>query len=223
MDKISEWTKNNKMKLNEKKTQIMIFNHTKKYQFATRINLDGTLLETISETTLLGTVITSDLTWHRNTEMITKKGYQRMTILRNLYEFDIPQKDLVQIYSQYIRSILEYNSNVWFSNLTEEDKDDIERVQRVALKIILKEKYISYEQALVDLNLDTLQNRRLMLAERFANKCTKGGKFQNLFPKNQKDGLNLRDPETHNVNFASKGRLFKSAIPAMQRLLNKKK
>ena len=61
-----------------------------------------------------------------------------------------------------------------------------------------------------------------MLAERFANKFTKGGKFQNLFPKNQKDGLNLRDPETHNVNFASKGRLFKSAIPAMQRLLNKK-
>ena len=145
-----------------------------------------------------------------------------MTILRNLYEFDIPQKDLVMIYAQYIWSILEYNSNVWFSNLTEEEKDDIERVQKVALKIIMKEKYISYEQALEDLNLDTLQNRRLMLAERFAKKCAKSDKFQNMFPMNQKDDLNLRDPETHNVNFASKGRLFKSAIPAMQWLLNKK-
>ena len=110
-----------------------------------------------------------------------------------------------------------------FSNLTEEEKDDIERVQRVALKIIMKEKYISYEQALKNLNLDTLQERRLMLAERFAKKCVKSEKFQNLFPKNEKEGLNLRDPETYNVNFASKGRLFKSAIPAMQRLLNKKK
>ena len=127
-----------------------------------------------------------------------------MTILCNLFEFDIPQEDLVMIYAQYIRSILEYNSNVWFSNLTEEEKDDIERVQRVALKIIMKEKYISYEQALKNLNLDTLQERRLMLAERFAKKCPKSEKFQNLFPKNEKDGLNLRDPATHNVNLASK-------------------
>ena len=222
MNNICDWTEKNQMQLNERKTKVMIFNRTNKYQFATRISLNSTLLETISETTLLGTVISSDLTLHKNTEMLTKKGYQRMTILRNLYEFDIPQEDLVMIYAQYIRSILEYNSNVWFSNLTEEEKDDIERVQRVALKIIMKEKYISYEQALKNLNLDTLQERRLMLAERFAKKCAKSEKFQNLFPKNEKEGLNLRDPETYNVNFASKGRLFKSAIPAMQRLLNKK-
>ena len=191
MNNISEWTENNKMQLNERKTKLMVFNYTKNHQFATRINLNGTLLETISETTLLGTVISSDLTWHKNTELLTKKGYQRMTILRNLYQFDIPQEDLVMIYAQYIRSILEYNSNVWFSNLTEEEKDDIERVQRVALKIIMQEKYICYEQALKNLNLDTLQERRLMLAERFAKKCPKSEKFQNLFPKNEKDGLNL--------------------------------
>ena len=109
MNNISEWTENNKMQLNERKTKVMVFNYTKNHQFATRINLNGTLLETISETTLLGTVISSDLTWHKNTEMLTKKGYQRMTILRNLYDFDIPQEDLVIIYAQYIRSILEYN------------------------------------------------------------------------------------------------------------------
>jgi hypothetical protein len=78
------------------------------------------------------------------------------------------------------------------------------------------------EQALNNLNLDTLQDRRLMLAERFAKKCSKSEKFQKLFPKNEKEGINLGDPETYNINFASKGRLFKSAIPAMQRLLNKK-
>ena len=129
------------------------------------------MLEVISETTLLGTVISSVLTRHKNTEMQTKKGYQRMSILLNLCKFDIPQEDLVMIYAKYIRSILEYNSNVWFSNSTEKEKDDIERVQKVALKIIMKEKYIRYEQALEDLNLETLQERRLMLVERFANKC----------------------------------------------------
>ena len=60
-----------------------------------------------------------------------------------------------------------------------------------------------------------------MLAERFAKKCAKSEKFNHLFPKNEKSGLNLRDPEEFHVNFASKKRLFKSSIPAMQRILNK--
>ena len=59
-----------------------------------------------------------------------------------------------------------------------------------------------------------------MLAERFAKKCTKGDKFRDLFPKNEKSGLNLRDPDEFHVNFARKNRLFKSSIPAMQRILN---
>ena len=59
-----------------------------------------------------------------------------------------------------------------------------------------------------------------MLAERFAKKCAKGEKFKNLFPKNEKSGPDLRDPEEFHVNFARKNRLFKSSIPAMQRILN---
>ena len=66
-----------------------------------------------------------------------------MSILRKLYEFDIPVEDLVLIYNQYIRSILEYNSNVWYSSITNEEREDIERVQRVACKIILKDEYQS--------------------------------------------------------------------------------
>ena len=220
MDNVSEWTQLNKMKLNERKSKVMIFNYTKNYQFATRIYLNNTLLETISETCLLGTIVSSDLTWHKNSEMLTKKGYQRMTILRNLYEFDIPVEDLVMIYSLYIRSILEFNSNVWFSSITEEEKDDIERVQKIACKIILKDSYQTYEQALLKLNLQTLTDRRLMLAKRFSQKCVKSDKFNDLFPKNRKDSLNLRNPEEFNVNFARTNRLQKSSIPAMQRILN---
>ena len=124
------------------------------------------------------------------------------------------------IYSLYIRSILEFNSNVWFSSITEEEKDDIERVLKIACKIILKDSYQTYEQALLKLNLQTLTDRRLMLAKRFSQKCVKSDKFNDLFPKNRKDSLNLRNPEEFNVNFARTNRLQKSSIPAMQRILN---
>ena len=109
-----------------------------------------------------------------------------MTILRNLYQFNIPEVDLVQIYCMYIRTVLEYNSSVWFSSITQEENNDLERVQKCACKIILKGKYTDYNAALARLKIQTLSERRKMLAKRFAVKCTKSEKFQNLFPVNGK-------------------------------------
>ena len=138
-----------------------------------------------------------------------------MTIIRNLYEFDIPKEDLELIYTMYIRSILEYNLNVWFSLITEEEREDIviERVQSVACKIILKEDYISYEQALQNINLQTLEERRRILAKSCAQKCAESDSFINLFPKNA--NRILRNPDEYKVKFASTGRLTNSSIPAL--------
>ena len=57
-------------KLNVDKSKIMIFNFNESMQFSTQLYLEETLLETIAETKLLGTVLTSDLKWDKNTEMI---------------------------------------------------------------------------------------------------------------------------------------------------------
>ena len=122
----------------------------------------------------------------------------------------------------YIRSVIEYNSNVWFSSITNEERENLERVQRVACKIILKDDYENYNQALETLNLQTLSDRRQMLARRFAEKCTKSDRFKDLFPLND-NLMGARNKEKFKVNFASTDRLKNSTIPAMQRLLNRPK
>ena len=122
----------------------------------------------------------------------------------------------------YIRSVLEYNSNVWFSAITNEEKDDIERVQRVACKIILRDQYTGYSQALETLNLQSLSDRRQSLAKRFALKCVKNEKFKDLFPLNPND-TDLRSGEKYLVKFAKTNRLQKSTIPALQKILNRHK
>ena len=218
-DNICQWTVQNKMKLNEKKCKMMIFNRTRNYQFSTRIHVNNTILDTISDTQLLGTIVSSDLTWHKNTRHLTQKGFQRMTILRKLYEFNVPQQDLVMIYCMYIRSLVEYNSNVWFSSITQEEKNNLERVQRIACMIIMKDNYINYENALDKLKLQNLSDRRLMLASRFANRCTQNERFKSLFPTSDRN-LNLRNNQKFQVKYASTQKLYKSSIPAMQRLLN---
>ena len=98
LDTINIWTESNKMKINQLKTKTMIFNYTKNYQFCTRLKLNGEILETVDETKLLGTVITSDLKWDKNTSHICKKAYARMEIIRKLLKFDAPQADLPQVF-----------------------------------------------------------------------------------------------------------------------------
>ena len=61
MNQISNWTKENQMQLNNKKTKIMIFNFTHNYQFTTRIFIQESLLDIIDEIKLLGVTVTSDL------------------------------------------------------------------------------------------------------------------------------------------------------------------
>ena len=72
LNKISFWTQENKMKLNVDKTKLMIFNFSDKFQFSTRLTVGGKPLETVNKAKLLGTVITSDLSWDSNTECITR-------------------------------------------------------------------------------------------------------------------------------------------------------
>ena len=67
VQQIDNWTEENKMKLNEKKTTNMVFNFTRDCQFTTEISLKNVKLETVDKTKLLGTIITKDLKWYENT------------------------------------------------------------------------------------------------------------------------------------------------------------
>ena len=219
LDAISQWTNSKKMKLNCDKSKYMIFNFSKNYQVNTRLYLENTLLDQVTETMLLGVIIKDDLTWHSNTHNIVVKGYQRMLILKKLYSFNVPTEDMIHIYCMYIRSILEQSCVVWGSSLTCGQEFDIERVQKVALRIILDDNYISYQHALDLTGLPKLKERRAQLSLKFAKKSAKNEKTMDMFPL-KKNGPNTRKPELYKVTGARTSRLAKSAIPSMQRMLN---
>ena len=220
LDQIAEWTTRNKMKLNKKKTEVMIFNFTNDYQFKTRLYIEDSLLEIVSQTKLLGTIISSDLKWHSNTDMLVKKGYQRMIILHKLYSFCMPDSELVNIYILYLRSILEQSCQLWHYAITEEESSELERVQKVATKVILDSRYTDYHSALEILNLETLRERRKKLCLKFSKKCLKFSQTREMFPLNVDHEVETREAEKYKVKFARTSRLFDSAIPQMQRALN---
>ena len=52
---------------------------------------------------------------------------------------------------------------VWNSGISKANTKSIERIQKSAVKMILKDKYKNYEDALRYLNIDTLSERRNIL------------------------------------------------------------
>ena len=95
----------------------------------------------------------------------------------------------------------------------------IERVQKVALKIILGERYSSYSEALELTGLESLKSRRKKLCLNFAKKCPKSDFIGDMFQEN-KQPFNIRNHQKFLVPFARTERLARSAILYMTRLLN---
>ena len=166
-------------------------------------------------------MINDKLTWDLNTSYLVKRANGRMRMLHKLVEFNFPLGDLITIYIVYIRSVLEQSCQVWHSSLTFENLTDLERVQKNALKIILRDNYISYESALNKVGLQCLVERREILCLKFAQSCVKHDLMKDIFPLNDIEyHVDTRNREVYKESKANTGRLQRSAVPYMTRLLN---
>jgi hypothetical protein len=127
-------TNKQKIVVNEDKTKCMIFNFTKTKQFATRLTINGQGIETVKDIKLLGTIVTKNLKWNKNTKSIIKKAYARMELLRKMTNFTKSIRDKTHIYKTYIRSVVEQSCVVWNDGLSRQNERELERVQKVAVK-----------------------------------------------------------------------------------------
>ena len=123
--------------------------------------------------------------------------------------------------STHIRSILEQSAVVWNSGLTEENKNNLERVQKTCLKIIYRENYQNYSSVLKTANLMSLSDRRKKLCLKFAKKCLNNEATNDMFPvKKNFTKVNTRYHEKYEVHHALTERFRRSPIIYMQNLLN---
>ena len=209
------------MKVNNKKTQNLIFNCSKNYQFSTDLKLGGEVIETVSETKLLGTIITSDLNWKKNTQSLVKQSNKRMSFLHKASKFTSNINDLKRIYMLQVRSKLEQSAVLWHFGLSKKNRNDLERVQKSALRVILGKRYTSYSDALTKLDIQSLDDRRKSLCLKFAKNCLKVDKLKKMFPKSSTmHNMSKRSFEFYKVNKTLTERYMNSAIPQMQRMLN---
>ena len=222
LNTISEWTDKNLMKLNESKSNYLVFTRTRT-DFMTRLTLNNEKLDQVKVTKLLGVWISEDLSWSKNTQEIVKKCFSRLSLLTKLKYVGVGTEDLLDIYVLFIRSCAEYCCVAFHSSLTQEQSKSLESIQKVCLRVILGESYIDYNAALEMTGLSTLYKRREDRCLSFALKCLKHPVHRKLFPVNPSPQGNsdyLRESQPFQVNFAATSSYKISTIPHCQRLLN---
>ena len=145
-----------------------------------------------------------------------------MLFIRKIHSFGASRSEMVHLWITYCRSILEQSAVVWQGGLTDQNRQDLERTQKSFAKLILKNNYENYNNALKRLNIPTLESRRDLICLRFAKNCRNNNKMKHLFPLNSvKHNHSLRRTQKFHVHKANTERFEKSPIIYMQKLLNR--
>ena len=220
LNELSKHADTNKMRINHSKTKVMLFNSAKKFDFQPNLVIDEVNLEVVEQMKLLGVVITSDLKWDKNTDYITKKAFSRLWLLRRLKKLGASRAALLDIYVKNVRSVVEYSSVVWGSSLTLKNTAQIERVQKAVFAIVLGKQYVTYPEACAELKMETLSQRRLQLARKFALKTSKHPIHKNWFEPNLPQKVTRQTQLKFKPPQARTERFLKSAIPFLTNLLN---
>ena len=117
LDILYTHSQENQLKINHKKSKVMIFNTSRKYDVMPQLTLPdmgaGDHLEVVETAKLLGVVVRSDTRWYDNTNFICKKGYQRLGMIRRLKNLGANNEELLDVYMKQVRSVLELAVPVW--------------------------------------------------------------------------------------------------------------
>ena len=108
----------------------------------------------VKDAKLLGVTISGDLTWNAHITEVTKKAAKRLYFLVQLKRALVPQKDLRLFYITCVRSVIDYASQVFHNTLPAYLSQELERVQKRAMRIICPG--IEYQQALALMSLPTV-------------------------------------------------------------------
>ena len=201
------------MCLNVFKTKELRVSFLKDPMAFDNLSSSDTSIETVHDFKLLGVIISSNLTLNAHVNYICIKASKRLYALRVLKRSGAPAKDLIIVYCAFIRPVLEYASPVWHFSLTESLSDQIEHLQKRALKIAFPED--SYSTSLEMANLPTLYQRREHQCQTLYKSIHQqsDNKLRKLLPIASSHKYNLRNPRTYPLFKCRTERFKNSFIP----------
>ena len=167
-DELIEWSENNRMNINCKKTKEMILGPLSKKSLSPLL-IAAKPVQRVTEYKLLGVTVNATLKWDDHVNAITSKSAKRLWFLKKLKRAGVDKQDLVYFFLTVIRPVLEYACSAWHTSLTKQQTTSLENIQRRALQIIAGN--IPYDAACCLFKLTTFSERQDSLCSKLFRQC----------------------------------------------------
>ena len=181
LKQISKWLRLNKLSLNEDKTEVILFRHTRHVLnkllesnlHGISIKLNGKKLKIVNSVKYLGIHIDKHLSWDTHIHHLSKKLSRANGIISKLRHF-APRSVCLDVYYALFYSHLNYCCNVW-GLTTEENLKKLEVLQNKCLRLLTFSDLRSHANPLyTELNIlkvrDVIKLNQLKLTYEFHKK-----------------------------------------------------
>ena len=180
-------------------------------------------LQVVQSTKLLGVMVDDQLSWKPHVTTIIRSASYKIYMLRRLRSLGAPADELRGVYLTFILPKLMYASPAWSSSLNLTQRQQLERVQKRAFRVILGPAYRSYEDALTCLSLPRLASRHQEALDKFGEGLLRHPRLRHLLPPDVPPPV--RATRHHNrvapLRAPRTDRYHHSAVPTMVRAINK--
>ena len=204
VDRVQNWSVENKMQLNASKCKELVISFTKAEKEFLRLKINSGQIEVVNHARILGLTITKDLKWNQHITNIIKKANKRIIQLKRAH---IPEADIINFYFTCVRPVMEFSCQFFHFALPSYLSNSLERIQKRVLSIIYP--HTSYADCLDKCGIKTLCDRRVDACEKLFNEITTTpvANMHDLIPSRYFPNYNLRHsrtfvpPQTKTIRF----------------------
>ena len=166
VDTLNNWVTTNHLSFNTSKCKYMLISRKKYPSHPPTLVIGSSTLERVYSYKYLGLRLTSTLCWSDHINDICIKAKKLIGMLYRRFYKNMDSQSLFQLYLTLVRPHTEYASQVWNPYL-QRDIQQLERVQKFALRMCSKRWDLGYEELLNLFNIPNLEDRR-----KYLNLCT---------------------------------------------------
>ena len=216
---VVDWSTKNRFQVNSEKCKELRISFTSASEFPPVI-IGQKCIKLVEDAKLLGVTISSDLTWNAHVSEVTKKAATRLYFLQQLKRARVPQKDLCLFYITCVRSVIDYAAPRFHHALPAYLLQELERLQKRAMRIICPG--IEYLQALALMSLPTVAEHHYNICKR-TFVCIMNNpnhKLRKLLPPLHSSKYDLRHAQKFTLPRCKTNRFKNSFIMASSRNVN---
>ena len=157
--KLHTWSTKWLVNFNPQKTETISISRKLNKPHQPNLIMNNNIISTVTEHKHLGLQLSDDGNWNKHVDMITKKAFSRVSILRK-FKFILDRKTLEKIYITFIRPLLEYAGVVWDTK-TQILINKLENVQVEAARIVTGgTRLVSSSNLYIEIGWEKLKDRR---------------------------------------------------------------